>query len=424
MYIEHIDQNDNVIINLLKETDFYNVQIAGTSFCIRTRYQNLEFIGSGSQGTVCSAYDRIYKQMVAIKKIKNPFANVEDAKRAYRELKIMKLINYKYIIKLLDAFTTSQLESSCNLTSSCTSSFNLSSSNHHQSSFNYNNSNSTTQLTNQQANFDLYLVMEYVEMNLNQVIQIKLDHERLSYLVYQLFCGLKYLNDNSIIHRDLKPSNIAIKDDCSIKILDFGLARTENKFMMTTCYIQTRNYRAPELLLGLDNYTNIVDVWSVGCIMAEMINDGQILFEGTNSLDQWEKIVDLLGTPDENFIAKLSPTISNYIKKRSNKAIDFQAIFPDSAFKILKSSSNQPTSQILTNELARDLLSKILVINPEKRITIESALQHPYLSIWQNKDDFKTKPIKLNEIIDKDYESIEDWLELINKDLIQFNFYS
>lgn len=202
MLIQQIDQNDGVIINLLREDEFHSVSVEGAVFCVHARYQRLKYVGSGSQGIVCSAFDTVLMQTVAIKKITNPFANLEDAKRAYRELKVLKMVNYKYIIELQDAFITST--------------------NHQQfaknpepvqSNLNEPNKNSPpdsqadespdvlfTNSTESNQN-DLYLVMEYIEMNLSQLVPLRLDHERVSYLVYQMFCALNYLHDASIIHR-------------------------------------------------------------------------------------------------------------------------------------------------------------------------------------------------------------------------------
>ncbi|PNI41606.1 MAPK10 isoform 179, partial [Pan troglodytes] len=98
---------------------------------------------------------------------------------------------------------------------------------------------------------DVYLVMELMDANLCQVIQMELDHERMSYLLYQMLCGIKHLHSAGIIHRDLKPSNIVVKSDCTLKILDFGLARTAGTSFMMTPYVVTRYYRAPEVILGM-----------------------------------------------------------------------------------------------------------------------------------------------------------------------------
>lgn len=91
------------------------------------------------------------------------------------------------------------------------------------------------------------------------------------------------------LQQDLKPSNIVVKSDCTLKILDFGLARTAGTTFMMTPYVVTRYYRAPEVILGM-GYTENVDIWSVGCIMGEMIRGG-VLFPGTDHIDQWNKII-------------------------------------------------------------------------------------------------------------------------------------
>ncbi|RZC36132.1 stress-activated protein kinase JNK [Asbolus verrucosus] len=274
-----------------------------TEFWVPERYTNLEPKGGGAQGLVCAAVDTETQQNVAIKKLSRPFQNVTHAKRAYREFKLMKLVNHKnvsvdlsldfsamhcvifrQIIGLLNAFTPQR------------------------------------SLEDFQ---DVYLVMELMDANLCQVIQMDLDHERMSYLLYQMLCGIKHLHSAGIIHRvsigffvvlgddvisirlqDLKPSNIVVKSDCTLKILDFGLARTAGTTFMMTPYVVTRYYRAPEVILGM-GYTENVDIWSVGCIMGEMIRGG-VLFPGTDHIDQWNKIIGKL--------AKSTPKIRLKIK--------------------------------------------------------------------------------------------------------------
>ncbi|KAF1543690.1 Mitogen-activated protein kinase 8, partial [Eudyptes schlegeli] len=159
-----------------------------------------------------AAYDAILERNVAIKKLSRPFQNQTHAKRAYRELVLMKCVNHKngkntmkwqyYLIIVLFFFF-----------------------------------------------FISYIVMELMDANLCQVIQMELDHERMSYLLYQMLCGIKHLHSAGIIHRDLKPSNIVVKSDCTLKILDFGLARTAGTSFMMTPYVVTRYYRAPEVIL-------------------------------------------------------------------------------------------------------------------------------------------------------------------------------
>ncbi|KAF2984342.1 hypothetical protein EK904_000730, partial [Melospiza melodia maxima] len=206
-----------------------------------------------------AAYDAVLDRNVAIKKLSRPFQNQTHAKRAYRELVLMKCVNHKnvsvqqekwyvhccvrrevvLIISLLNVFTPQK---------------------------------------SLEEFQDVYLVMELMDANLCQVIQMELDHERMSYLLYQMLCGIKHLHSAGIIHRDLKPSNIVVKSDCTLKILDFGLARTAGTSFMMTPYVVTRYYRAPEVILGM-GYKENVDIWSVGCIMGEMVRH-KILFPG------------------------------------------------------------------------------------------------------------------------------------------------
>ena len=101
--------------------------------------------------------------------------------------------------------------------------------------------------------------------------------------------AIQYWFKNVWKFQDLKPSNIAVKTDCSLKILDFGLARTTNMTFAQTQYVVTRHYRAPEVILGM-GYTENVDIWSVGCIMAEIVW-GDIIFPGTDHIDQWNQII-------------------------------------------------------------------------------------------------------------------------------------
>jgi len=206
---------------------------------------------------------------------------------------------------------------------------------------------------------DVYLVMELMDANLGQVISMDLDHERMSYLLYQMLCGIKHLHSAGIIHRDLKPSNIVVKSDCTLKILDFGLARTAGTTFMMTPYVVTRYYRAPEVssfnwelisiwsmfpwrwiiefvngcqvILGM-GYKENVDIWSVGCIMGEMIR-GSVLFPGTDHIDQWNKIIEQLGTPSVDFMRRLQPTVRNYVENRPRHAgYPFERLFPDVLF--------------------------------------------------------------------------------------------
>lgn len=159
--------------------------------------------------------------------------------------------------------------------------------------------------------------------------------------------------------------NILINCNCNLKICDFGLARTvardESEFM--TEYVVTRWYRAPELLISSYNYGPAIDVWSVGCIFAELLGRRPI-FPGTNSLNQLNHIINVLGTQKEADLAFIqSPRSKEFIKSLPYaRGIPLSSLFP------------------LADPLGLDLLEKMLVFSPDKRITVLEALQHPYMA--------------------------------------------
>ncbi|XP_076275874.1 mitogen-activated protein kinase dJNK isoform X2 [Rhynchophorus ferrugineus] len=357
-------------------SQFYTVEVGDTKFTILKRYQNLKPIGSGAQGIVCAAVDTVTQQNVAIKKLSRPFQNVTHAKRAYREFKLMKLVNHKNIIGLLNAFTPQR---------------------------------------SLEEFQDVYLVMELMDANLCQVIQMDLDHERMSYLLYQMLCGIKHLHSAGIIHRDLKPSNIVVKSDCTLKILDFGLARTAGTTFMMTPYVVTRYYRAPEVILGM-GYTENVDIWSVGCIMGEMIRGG-VLFPGTDHIDQWNKIIEQLGTPSQQFMARLQPTVRNYVENRPRfPGFSFEKLFPDVLF---PSDSNEHNR--LKAGQARDLLSKMLVIDPQCRISVDDALLHPYINVWYDEQEVNAPaPGPYDHSVDEREHTVDQWKELIYQEVMEY----
>lgn len=351
---------------------FYSVQIGDTIFTVLNRYQNLHPIGSGAQGMVCAAYDTITKQKVAIKKLSRPFQNVTHAKRAFRELKLMKITNHKNIIGLLNVFTPDK---------------------------------------NLEEFQDLYLVMELMDASLCQVVQMDLDHERLSYLLYQMLCGIKHLHSAGIIHRDLKPSNIVVKSDCSLKILDFGLARTAGSAFTMTPYVVTRYYRAPEIILGM-GYSENVDVWSIGCIFGEMIR-GSVMFPGTDHIDQWNKVTELLATPPQSFFDRLQPSVRMYCANRpKQKGYTIEELFPEELF---------PTGNKQKVQQARELLDKMLVVDPLKRITIKQALNHPYVHVWYDADEVEAPaPAQYDQSLDESDHTVDEWKVMIYNEVLSY----
>ncbi|XP_053148574.1 mitogen-activated protein kinase 9 isoform X3 [Hemicordylus capensis] len=357
------------------DSQFYSVQVADSTFTVLKRYQQLKPIGSGAQGIVCAAFDTVLAINVAVKKLSRPFQNQTHAKRAYRELVLLKCVNHKNIISLLNVFTPQK---------------------------------------SLEEFQDVYLVMELMDANLCQVIHMELDHERMSYLLYQMLCGIKHLHSAGIIHRDLKPSNIVVKSDCTLKILDFGLARTACTNFMMTPYVVTRYYRAPEVILGM-GYKENVDIWSVGCIMGELVK-GCVIFQGTDHIDQWNKVIEQLGTPSADFMKKLQPTVRNYVENRPKyPGIKFEELFPDWIF-----PSESDRDKIKTSQ-ARDLLSKMLVVDPDKRISVDEALRHPYITVWYDPAEAEAPPPQIYDAqLEEREHAIEEWKELIYKEVMDW----
>ncbi|KAG6645682.1 hypothetical protein I3843_08G132700 [Carya illinoinensis] len=297
-----------------------------TVFEIDTKYVPIKPVGKGAYGVVCSSINRETNEKVAIKKIKNVFENTIDALRTLRELKLLRHLRHENVIALKDVMKAS-----------------------HRRTFK-----------------DIYLVYELMDTDLHQVIKSSqpLSGDHCKYFLFQLLRGLNYLHSANILHRDLKPGNLLINANCDLKICDFGLARTnggDDQFM--TEYVVTRWYRAPELLLRCDNYGTSIDVWSVGCIFAEILGRKPI-FPGEDYLNQLKLIINVLGSQhkaDLEFID--NPKSRKYIKSLPHSGgMQFSHLYPEA------------------DPLAIDLLQRMLMFDPTKRITVSEALQHPYMS--------------------------------------------
>jgi p38 MAP kinase len=180
--------------------------------------------------------------------------------------------------------------------------------------------------------------------------------------------GLKYVHSAGVVHRDLKPSNILVNENCDLKICDFGLARIQDPQM--TGYVSTRYYRAPEIMLTWQKYDVEVDIWSAGCIFAEML-EGKPLFPGKDHVNQFSIITELLGTPPPDVIETIC----------SENTLRFVQSLPK--------RERQPLSTKFRNADAPaiDLLERMLVFDPRKRVSAAQGLTHEYLSPYHDPTD-------------------------------------
>ncbi|KFQ35541.1 PREDICTED: serine/threonine-protein kinase NLK, partial [Merops nubicus] len=212
-----------------------------------------------------------------------------------------------------------------------------------------------------------YVVTELMQSDLHKIIvspqPLSSDHVKV--FLYQILRGLKYLHSAGILHRDIKPGNLLVNSNCVLKICDFGLARVEelDESRHMTQEVVTQYYRAPEILMGSRHYSNAIDIWSVGCIFAELLGR-RILFQAQSPIQQLDLITDLLGTPSLEAMRTACEGAKAHILRGPHK----QPSLP-----VLYTLSSQATHE------AVHLLCRMLVFDPSKRISAKDALAHPYL---------------------------------------------
>jgi mitogen-activated protein kinase 1/3 len=351
------------------------------------KYEVKQLIGTGSYGSVCEALDKEKNRLVAIKKIGHMFEDLIDCKRILREIAILSKLQHDNIVAIYDIPEPLPALASFQ---------------------------------------ELYIVMEICDSDLKKLCRtdVTLTMLHINTLLYNLLVGLKYLHSAGIYHRDLKPANCLVNQDCSVKICDFGLSRAigdeqsqhlqdlpntprtgeeggdDNRTVPIvpgtarlkrhlTGHVVTRWYRAPELILLQENYTEAIDIWSVGCIYAELLGmlegtkteDRGPLFPGSSCFplspdhkhktdykfhtrgkhDQLNMIFNLLGTPPEDDIERLErEDAKRYIKCFAARQGDgIQSKFPH------------------VDKTSCDLLEKMLQFNPKQRIIVDQALDDP-----------------------------------------------
>jgi serine/threonine protein kinase len=303
-------------------------------FEVLDKYELKSLVGKGAYGKVCSAVDRQTSSGVAIKKISSVFKNAQDARRTLTELQILRLLsNHENIVAMRDVFPPPSLPA-----------------------FN-----------------DLYIVYDLMETDLHQVLKspqtITPEHAR--YIIYQILRALKFIHSAGVLHRDLKPSNILLSSNCDVQVCDFGLSAFNGSQDMLAEYVVTRWYRAPEILLSCSKYDNGIDVWSAGCIFAEILGR-RPLFPGSD----WTHVINLI------FKVVGSPSYATVMSMCSS----------DAAQRFLNSVPKQASMNLWelfpsADPDALDLLGKMLAFDPKERITAAEALAHPYFQQLHDPQD-------------------------------------
>ncbi|XP_054455189.1 serine/threonine-protein kinase NLK-like, partial [Anoplopoma fimbria] len=264
---------------------------------------------------------------VALKKMPNVFQNLVSCKRVFRELKMLCFFKHENVLSALDILQPPHID----------------------------------------YFEEIYVVTELMQSDLHKIIvspqPLSSDHAKV--FLYQILRGLKYLHSAGILHRDIKPGNLLVNSNCVLKICDFGLARVEesDESRHMTQEVVTQYYRAPEILMGSRHYSNSIDIWSVGCIFAELLGR-RILFQAQSPIQQLDLITDLLGTPSMEAMRTACEGARSHILRGPHK----QPSLP-----VLYTLSSQATHE------AVHLLCRMLVFDPSKRISAKDALAHPYL---------------------------------------------
>ncbi|KAK6747139.1 hypothetical protein RB195_000390 [Necator americanus] len=360
---------------------FNYVPVNTVSFALPEGYStsrsDIEFLGSGAYGNVIKTIVECRDgevRAVAVKKFRDPFCDQLQARMIYREIKLLQIMRHDGVIRAIDLYTPNTVE--------------------HEFK-------------------DVYVVTEFAGDSIVKILhdqkvtgRTHITPEHVPFIIYQLLRVLKYIHSANIIHRDLKPGNLALTSDSDLTVLDFGMARSlERTETSLTQYVMTRWYRSPEVIYwNIDGYNEQVDVWSVGCITAELML-GKPLFPGEDTNAQYEMITSLCGSPDEDLMRKIeanSPATRRVVEsyphhERQNFSQRFAGCPP----------------------LFIDFLDKILVLDPEKRLTVEGSLSHPYFADYVDATDEPTATSSF-ELNDNPSRSRDEWKGIIWQEIQNF----
>mmetsp|Transcript_7523 Transcript_7523/g.22884 ORF Transcript_7523/g.22884 Transcript_7523/m.22884 type:complete len:290 (+) Transcript_7523:222-1091(+) len=284
------------------------------------RYQRLDKIGEGTYGVVYKATDKVTGDVVALKKIRLDAEDEGIPSTAIREISLLKELQHPNIVRLYDVVHTER---------------------------------------------KLTLVFEYLDQDLKKYLDVcedGLEVPILKSFLYQLLNGVAFCHTHRVLHRDLKPQNLLINREGKLKLADFGLARAFGIPVRSyTHEVVTLWYRAPDVLMGSRTYSTPVDIWSVGCIFAEMAT-GSPLFAGSSESDQLNRIFKTLGTPTPE-------TYPNIVDLPDYKPSP--QLYPP-----------RPLTDVVANldPEGLDLLAHMLAYDPAQRCAAADAAKHPYFA--------------------------------------------
>jgi mitogen-activated protein kinase 15 len=304
---------------------------------ILRKYEFCQKLSYGSYSVVWKVRDKASRKFRALKKMYQCFRNAEDAQLTYRELMYLNEFKGHDNIILLK------------------------------------------EIIGDKTSNDVWCSFEYMGADLRSVIAAEiLSDTHIKYVIYQILRGLKALHTADVIHRDIKPSNILMDQNCNVKICDLASCRslheTEiegvNRDILTQ-YIGTRWYRAPECILGSQVYGKPVDIWGVGCVLAEILSNGRPLFPGNSTLDQLRCIIQITGRPTIEDIRSTGSPVAEIIMADvpQPEPIALSELYPKASAESL------------------DMIRMMLQYNPNRRVLVVQALRHPFVADFHNPDD-------------------------------------
>jgi serine/threonine protein kinase len=335
-------KGENVLafLEAIKKFTQGTFDIPKLEFELPERYKVIDVIGEGAYGRVLSAYDTERKCNVAVKRICNVFSNKSAyQKRILREIKVMKhLRGFDGVVTLHDLIMPTSFEEFQ----------------------------------------DVFIVMDLMKGDLKMLRSQRLDQENVMYLMYHICIGIFKMHSGNIVHRDLKPTNILINENLDVRLCDFGLSRgIDDNDPQTSLYVVSRWYRAPEVVLEWPKCSKPMDIWSIGCIFGELLQEERWmpLFPGKSPLAQINSIIDQLGTPKEEDIMGCDKAV-RYVKQITE----------------LKIKKDWSRKLKYASVEALDLLDHLLQFNPNKRYTIDQVVKHSYFERVYDQDDFTDNP--------------------------------
>ncbi|KNA18765.1 hypothetical protein SOVF_067640 [Spinacia oleracea] len=315
-------------------------------------FQKLEQIGEGTFGQVYMAKEVMTGEVVALKKIKTEHSKEGFPISAIREIKVLKRLHHENVVSLKEVVISQEGINELAATKES--------------------------LDNNKYNGGVYLVFEYMDHDLTGLSDrpgLRFTVPQIKCYMKQLLTGLHYCHANEVLHRDIKGANVLLNNNGSLKLADFGLSCSSHRRTQNfTNRVITLPYRPPELLLGATNYGPAVDIWSAGCIFAELLH-GKPIMSGRNEPEQLHKIFELCGSPDE-----VNWPGASEIRWYNN----FKPARP----------MRRRLREVLRHfdSHALDLLDKMLILDPSKRISANDALAAEYFQMEPLPCDPKSLP--------------------------------